>query len=80
VISLDANAPDWAQRLVEQIKRRFEEDGRAPRRLKAYRIAELASRVPPARFTGSLVFIEDTARPAFSDGAAWRYVHDNSAV
>ncbi len=63
-------------RLRNEIKQAFERRDAAPLRLNAYQPSTLP---PPARLRGHVVFIETTARPAYSDGAAWRYM-DGSAV
>jgi hypothetical protein len=81
MIVLDATAPTWAQRFAEDVKRAFEGLRQSPIPLARYAdAATLNARAPPARFAGALAYLDSTARPVFSDGSAWRYVHDNSAV
>lgn len=81
MIVLDATAPAWAQRFAGDVTRAFEALTQEPLALARYAdAATLNARAPAARFAGALAFLESTARPVFSDGSAWRYVHDNSAV
>lgn len=76
LISVDARAPQWVQALREEIERRFELSAQGPARIKVYRIAQL----PEAkRFRGAHVHVDDTNKPAWSDGTVWRYF-DGSAV
>lgn len=75
-IGTDARAPQWVQALREEVTRRFEQLFAGPFRFKVYRIADLPD---AARFAGAGVYVEDTGKPAWSNGTAWRY-SDGSAV
>lgn len=63
-------------RLRNEIKLAFERRDAKPLRLNAYAVTQLP---PAARLAGHVVFVSSTSRPAYSDGAVWRYF-DGSAV
>lgn len=77
MIVLDAGAPGWAQRLAEEIKRALEKVAADPPHLKVYSTASLP---PAARLAGRAVLVAETMRPAYSDGATWRYFANDTAV
>jgi hypothetical protein len=63
-------------RLRGEIKTALERRDASPVRLPTFAIANLPA---AARLRGRVVFVESTARPAYSDGTVWRYF-DGSAV
>jgi hypothetical protein len=74
-IGADARAPEWGQRLREEITRRLERLFSAPWPVKVYRIADLPD---ASRFRGHFVFVDDVTKPAWSDGVTWRYVESGA--
>lgn len=76
-LTVDAAAPTWAHDLARQIEQLVEAPASAPVRPPAYAVADLPG---APRYSGGVVFVTDTGRLAYSDGAGWRYIVDGSAV
>jgi hypothetical protein len=73
-IVVDGQAPSWAHALARQVSTAI---GR--RTLDQVSIGSL----PPAKPAGQILFVRNSARgfrPAYSDGAKWRFVSDDAEV
>lgn len=56
--------------LREEVNRAFERQAARPTKLNIY----ATSKLPPAgRLRGCVVMVDETSRPAYSDGLVWRY-------
>lgn len=79
-ISADARAPIWVHKLAEDVNQAFERLFSGPTPLKEYEAADLVAGSPDAtRLRMHVVGVRGTSKPAYSDGAVWRYF-DGSAV
>lgn len=68
-LTLDATAPQWAQRLVADLEKAYvKASPTAPQRLAAFASASLPD---PTAYQGCIITVTDKQCVAISDGAAW---------
>jgi len=82
MITVWSEAPQWAQRLAQDISDEFArvQARRAPVPLPAFAKANLPS---AAQYQSHWIFVTDDiggSTPAFSDGSAWRRVSDRAVI
>lgn len=74
-VVLSGEAPEWAHDLVRQLN--IELSGVV---LPAYSLSRLPVSAKPANRLVMLLAADGSRSPIYSDGAAWRFVSDNTEV